>query len=73
MKPRDIRRRESADLEQEVLRLRGEVFQKRFHGHSEDKGDRGVIRKSRRDVARILTVLNERKRAAPATPAGGGR
>ena len=69
MKTRDIRRRESADLQQEVLRLREQVFEKRFHGHSEDKGDRGVIRRSRRDVARILTILNERTRAAKASPA----
>jgi ribosomal protein L29 len=66
MRPRDVRRRESADLEQEVKRLREQVFQKRFHGHNEEKGDRGAIRRSRRDVARILTVLNERARAAKA-------
>ena len=73
MRPRDVRRRESADLEQEVVRLREQVFQKRFHGHSEDKGDRGVIRKSRRDVARILTILNERARAAKTAPAREAR
>lgn len=61
MRARDIRRRESGDLEQEILRLRGEIFQKRFHGHNEDKGDRGVIRRSRLDVARILTVLRQRQ------------
>jgi large subunit ribosomal protein L29 len=70
MRPRDIRRRESGDLEQETVRLRQEIFQKRFHGHSEDKGDRGLIRKNRRDVARILTVLNERARAAKPAAAG---
>lgn len=64
MRPRDVRRRETADLEQEILRLREQVFQKRFHGHNEEKGDRGTIRKSRRDIARIFTVLNERSRAA---------
>jgi large subunit ribosomal protein L29 len=73
MRPRDIRRRADSDLQQEVLRLREQVFQKRFHGHSEDKGDRGVIRKSRRDVARILTILNERSRAAKAAPAREAR
>lgn len=73
MKSRDIRRRADSDLQQEVARLREQMFQKRFHGHSEDKGDRGVIRKSRRDVARILTILNERSRAAKATPAREAR
>ena len=70
MRPRDIRRRDSADLTQETVRLRQEIFQKRFHGHSEDKGDRGLIRRNRRDVARILTILNERAKAAAAAPAG---
>ncbi len=68
MRPRDIRRRESGDLEQEVKHLRDDIFQKRFHGHNEDKGDRGAIRRGRRDMARILTVLGERARAAQ--PAG---
>jgi ribosomal protein L29 len=70
MRPRDIRRRDSADLQQETLRLRQEIFQKRFHGHSEDKGDRGLIRRNRRDVARILTILNERTKAARPAVAG---
>ena len=73
MKTRDVRRRADQDLEQEVVRLREQMFQKRFHGHSEDKGDRGVIRKSRLDVARILTILNERSRAAKAAPAREAR
>lgn len=64
MRPRDVRRREDADLQQEIGRLREQIFHKRFHGHNEDKGDRGLIRRNRRDVARILTVLNERARAA---------
>ena len=61
MRTRDIRRRETQDLVQEVARLREEMFQHRFHGQSEDKGDRGLIRKHRRDIARITTILRERE------------
>ena len=61
MRPRDIRRRESPDLEQEVVRLREEIFHHRFHGQSEEKVDRGKVRKDRRDIARIRTVLRERE------------
>jgi large subunit ribosomal protein L29 len=61
MRPRDIRRRESLDLEQEAVRLREDIFQQRFHGQSEEKADRGKIRKSRRDIARIKTILRERR------------
>jgi large subunit ribosomal protein L29 len=66
MRPRDVRRRETADLEQEIVRLQTEVFQHRFHGQSEEKVDRGAIRKHRRDIARIKTILKERAAAAAA-------
>lgn len=61
MRPRDIRRRENADLEQELVRLREEIFHQRFRGQSEEKVDRGMVGKSRRDMARIRTVLRERE------------
>lgn len=61
MRPRDIRRRDDADLAQEVRRLHEEVFQQRFRGQSEEKVDRGLVRKHRRDVARIQTILRARK------------
>ena len=60
MRPRDIRRRETNDLTQEVKRLHEEIFEHRFHGQSEEKVDRGRVRKDRRDIARIQTVLRER-------------
>ena len=61
MRPRDIRRRDTNDLTQEVKRLHGEIFEHRFHGQSEEKVDRGRVRKDRRDIARIQTVLRERE------------
>ena len=60
MRPRDIRRRETTDLQQELVRLREEIFHHRFRGQSEEKVDRGMVRKHRRDIARINTVLRER-------------
>jgi large subunit ribosomal protein L29 len=61
MRARDIRRRETADLEQEIHRLEEEIFQNRFQGQSEEKVDRGLTRKHRRDIARIQTILRERE------------
>ena len=61
MRTRDIRRRETGDLEQEIVRLREEIFQHRFRGQSEEKVDRGKVRKHRRDIARITTILKERE------------
>jgi large subunit ribosomal protein L29 len=60
MRPRDIRRRENNDLDQEIVRLREEIFHQRFRGQSEEKVDRGMVRKRRRDIARIRTILRER-------------
>ena len=60
MRPRDIRRREDNDLTQEVKRLHEEIFEHRFHGQSEEKVDRGRVRKDRRDIARVKTILRER-------------
>ena len=61
MRPRDIRRRDDQDLAQEVKRLEKEIFQQRFHGQSEEKVDRGMIREHRRDIARIKTILRARE------------
>jgi large subunit ribosomal protein L29 len=63
MKSKEIRRRASTDLREEVKRLEKAVFDHRFRGQSEEKSDRGLVRRSRRDVARILTVLRERELA----------
>jgi large subunit ribosomal protein L29 len=63
MKSKDVRRRASGDLREEIKRLEKAVFDHRFRGQSEEKSDRGLVRRSRRDVARILTVLRERELA----------
>ena len=61
MRTRDIRRREDNDLEQELVRLRQEIFKRRFHGQSEETVDPSQLRKAKRDIARIKTILRERK------------
>jgi large subunit ribosomal protein L29 len=68
MRPRDIRRRDDADLQQEITRLKQEIFQQRFHGQSEEKVDRGMISKHRRDIARIKTILRARELGRETAP-----
>ena len=48
-------------MRREIVRLREAIFQHRFRGQSEEKVDRGLVRRSRRDIARIETVLRERE------------
>jgi large subunit ribosomal protein L29 len=71
MKAKEIRRRASSDLVEEVKRLQKEVFDRRFHGESEEKTDRGVVHRARRDVARIKTILRQRELGKSAEPASG--
>jgi large subunit ribosomal protein L29 len=73
MKARDIRRRDGADLVQEIKRLQDETFQRRFHGANEEKADRGLFRRNRRDVARIRTVLRLRELGREAAPQAGAK
>ena len=70
MKPKEVRRRASTDLREEIKRLEKAVFDHRFRGQSEEKSDRGLVRRSRRDVARILTVLRERELAGTDSKTG---
>ena len=61
MKAKDIRRRSGGDLKEEVKRLSQEIFDHRFKSRTEEKVDRGFVRRTRRDVARMLSVLRERE------------
>ena len=68
MRPRDIRRRDDQDLTQEIRRLEQEIFHQRWHGQSEEKVDRGLVSKHRRDIARIKTILRARELGQESAP-----
>lgn len=72
MKAAEIRRRTDSDLHEELKRLSQEQFEHRFKAHSEEKPDRGFLKRTRRDVARIHTILRQRALGAvgSAAPAG---
>jgi large subunit ribosomal protein L29 len=55
------RKRESSDLVSELEEKRREVFNLRFQRASERATDPQLLRKLRRGVARIKTVLRERE------------
>jgi len=61
VKAKDIRRRSESDLHEEIKRLEIAAFDSRFKGQTEEKSDRGLLRRTRRDVARIRTILRERE------------
>jgi large subunit ribosomal protein L29 len=73
VKPKDVRRRSANDLHEEVKRLEKLVFDSRFKGQTEEKTDRGLVRRTRREVARIHTILRERELGLSPEPAASSK
>jgi large subunit ribosomal protein L29 len=62
VKTTEIRALQDADLTLQVDRLRREIFNMRFKGAVENIPQPHRLREMKRDIARSLTVLVERKR-----------
>ncbi|MBN1282404.1 MAG: 50S ribosomal protein L29 [Proteobacteria bacterium] len=60
MNPSEVRDRSNADLVKEVERLRDEVFRLRFRKGAGQLKETANIKKARRDLARVHTVMRER-------------
>jgi large subunit ribosomal protein L29 len=60
MKAKDLRERTSEHLKELEKQLTGEVFQARFKNFTSRLNDTASIRKTRRDLARIKTILSQR-------------
>jgi large subunit ribosomal protein L29 len=66
MKGSEIRDLEPAELSKRVAELRKEVFGLRFSNATGELDDTAALSRAKRDLARALTVLGERDRAATA-------
>jgi ribosomal protein L29 len=64
MKPAEVRKLSSDDLNSEATRLRRELFTLRTSATTEKIADNSRIGKARKDLARVLTEQNARKSAA---------
>ena len=60
MKAHDLRQMELADLEAKVAALREDLFKIRFQHATAQLGDPSTLRKTRRTLARAMTILTER-------------
>ena len=65
MKASDLRARSVDELSEEVDTLGRELFNLRFQRASGQLENTARVRQVRRDIARIKTILGERRRAAP--------
>ncbi len=63
----DLRHKTADELKDALLQLRKEAFNLRFQVASGQLENTARRRQVRRDIARIKTVMNERRRAKPAT------
>jgi large subunit ribosomal protein L29 len=62
MKARDLRDRSTEDLAELERSLSGESFQNKFKNFTNRLDDTSVIKKSKRDLARVKLILAERAR-----------
>jgi large subunit ribosomal protein L29 len=74
MKAADLREKSAEDLRELAKTLARDVFQNRLKNFTNRLDDTSAIRKSKRDYARVVTLLREtelgvKRAAAPATEA----
>ena len=63
MKVEDVRAKSDDELKEQLLDLRKEAFNLRFQTASGQLENIARVRQVRRDIGRIKTILNERRRA----------
>jgi large subunit ribosomal protein L29 len=61
MKVADLRNKSVAELEKELITLREEQFKSQMKKSTGQLTNSHVIQQARRDVARIKTILNEKR------------
>ncbi len=64
MKVEDLRQNSEDQLNQQVLDLKKEAFNLRFQRASGQLENTSRVRQVRRDIARIKTVLHQRRQSA---------
>ncbi len=66
MNAKDLRDRTTEDLAELERSLKQELFQNRFKNFTNRLDDTSIIRKQRKDLARVKLILTERARASAA-------
>ena len=61
MKANEIRKMASSDLEKELVELKSELFKLRFQLAANGLDNPMKIRNTKRDIAKIKTILKERE------------
>jgi large subunit ribosomal protein L29 len=69
MKAADLREKSAADLSELRASLARDVFQNRLKNFTNRLDDTSAMRKTRRDLARVLTLLRAQRNGAVVAPA----
>jgi len=64
MKPKEIRELSEPELNEKLRELKAELFNLRFQGATMQLENPMRIRQVRKDIARVLTIMTEMRRAA---------
>ena len=72
MKIAEVRGQDTAALDEEILKLRREAFRLRMQLATGQSVASSRVREIRRTIARIKTVLGERRRSTVLTDGGAG-
>ena len=72
MKAQDLRERTTDDLVELRAMLCKDLFNHRMRNHVGQLDDTSLLRKTRRDIARIEHILHERDLASTEAPAADG-
>jgi len=65
MKPADIRAKTNDELADDLERFGKEIFNLRFQRANGQLENTARVRQVKRDIARIKTILGERRRVSP--------
>jgi large subunit ribosomal protein L29 len=72
MKSKELHERSDENLVALEKTLAGEIFQAKFKNYTNRLNDTSTIRKTRRDLARVKTLLTQRAAQAAAAGEPGG-
>lgn len=68
MKASELRGLSNDDLTEKLGKLRREIFDTRFNSSTETVTNGAQLNTKRKDIARILSILNARERGAESLP-----
>jgi large subunit ribosomal protein L29 len=71
LKPHDLREESIEELDKRVADMQDQLMKLRFQRATGQLDDSHKIRNVRKDLARVMTVINEKRRAAAASQEGG--